>query len=371
MNLNKKKILIIIYEQGPKSRKELSDILGVSKTIIGRYIKQFIEENILVEEKETLKGLVGKPQIKLNFKKTFGRVLGIHLSDKEIRGGMGNSFGEILEFDSINLEKLSGKLVLEKLLKLIKKFIRNYKIEVIALGMNGVVDNKNGVSILSVYYNWKNIQLKKILETEFNIPVILENGTNLMALREYRNGLGKNLRNFIVFNIDEGVGAGIVVEEKLYSGTKFEAGEIGHAPYDYSENAPICSCGNKGCLETYLANWRVVERVYKEKEIILTYEEIIQRANKGETYFYKVILSLVKAISHGILWTEYLLNPEGIIITGKITECKDFFWKEVQRVLNNNLLNKDKKICLLKSKYEKNSILEGAIFLGLEHYFNK
>ena len=64
MNLNKKKILIIIYEQGPKSRKELSDILGVSKTIIGRYIKQFIEENILVEEKETLKGLVGKPQIK-------------------------------------------------------------------------------------------------------------------------------------------------------------------------------------------------------------------------------------------------------------------------------------------------------------------
>lgn len=371
MNLNKKKILIIIYEQGPKSRKELSDILGVSKTIIGRYIKQFIEENILVEEKETLKGLVGKPQIKLNFKKTFGRVLGIHLSDKEIRGGMGNSFGEILEFDSINLEKLSGKLVLEKLLKLIKKFIRNYKIEVIALGMNGVVDNKNGVSILSVYYNWKNIQLKKILETEFNIPVILENGTNLIALREKRNGLGKNLRNFIVFNIDEGVGAGIVVEEKLYSGTKFEAGEIGHAPYDYSENAPICSCGNKGCLETYLANWRVVERVYKEKEMILTYEEIIQRANKGETYFYKVILSLVKAISHGILWTEYLLNPEGIIITGKITECKDFFWKEVQRVLNNNLLNKDKKICLLKSKYEKNSILEGAIFLGLEHYFNK
>lgn len=371
MNLNKKKILIIIHEQGPKSRKELSDILGVSKTIIGRYIKQFIEENILVEEKETLKGLVGKPQIKLNFKKTFGRVLGIHLSDKEIRGGMGNSFGEILEFDSINLEKLSGKLVLEKLLKLIKRFIRNYKIEVIALGMNGVVDNKSGVSILSVYYNWKNIQLKKILETEFNIPVILENGTNLMALREKRNGLGKNLRNFIVFNIDEGVGAGIVVEEKLYSGTKFEAGEIGHAPYDYSENAPICSCGNKGCLETYLANWRVVERVYKEKEIILTYEEIIQRANKGETYFYKVILSLVKAISHGILWTEYLLNPEGIIITGKITECKDFFWKEVERVLNNNLLNKDKKICLLKSKYEKNSILEGAIFLGLEHYFNK
>ncbi len=371
MNLNKKKILTTIYENGPKSRKELSDILGISKTIIGRYIKQFIEENILIEEKETLKGLVGKPQIKLNFKKDFGRVLAIHLSDKEIRGGVGNPLGELLEFDSINLEKLSGELVLEKLLKLIKKFITNYKIEVIALGMNGVVDSKNGVSILSVYYNWKNIQLKKILETEFNIPVILENGTNLMALREKRNGLGKNLKNFIIFNIDEGVGAGIIVEEKLYSGTKFEAGEIGHAPYDYSEDAPICSCGNKGCLETYLANWRVVERVYKEKGMVLVYEEIINRANKGETYFYKLILSLVKAISHGILWTEYLLNPEGIIITGKITECKDFFWKEVQRVLNNNLLNKDKKICLLKSRYEKNSILEGAIFFGLDYYFNK
>lgn len=371
MNLNKKKILITIHKFGKKSRKELSDILELSKTIIGRYVGQLIDDNILVEEKETTKGLVGKPQIKLTFKKDFGRVLGIHLSDREIRGGVGNLLGEILELDSVNLEKISADLVLGSLLKLVEKFIKNYKIEVIALGMNGVVDNKKGVSILSVYYNWKNMELKKILETEFNIPVILENGTNLMALREKRKGLGKNLKNFIVFNIDEGVGAGVVVEEKLYSGTKFEAGEIGHAPYDYSENAPICSCGNKGCLETYLANWRVVERVYKEKGMVLSYEEIIYRANKGETYFYKLILSLVKAISHGILWTEYLLNPEGIIITGKITECKDFFWKEVQRVLNNNLLNKDKKICLLKSRYEKNAILEGAIFLGLDYYFNE
>lgn len=371
MNLNKKKILITIYKNGAKSRKELSDILGVSKTIIGRYTKQLIEDNILIEEKEKIKGVVGKPQIKLNFKKNFGKILGVHLSDKEIRGGIGSLSGEMLEFSSINLEKISADLVLENLLKLIKKFIKRYKVEVISLGMNGVVDNKNGVSILSVYYNWKNVELKKILEKEFNIPVILENGTNLMALREKRNGLGKKLKNFIIFNIDEGVGAGIIVEENLYSGTKFEAGEIGHAPYDYSENAPICSCGNKGCLETYLANWRVIERVYKEKGIVLNYEEIIYRANKGETYFYNLILSLVKAISHGILWTEYLLNPEGIIITGKITECKDFFWKEVERVLNNNLLNKDKKICLLKSKYEKNAILEGAIFFGLDYYFNE
>lgn len=371
MNSNKKKILVTIHKKGCKSRRELSDILGISKTIVGKYVKKFIEDGMLVEEETEVKGALGKPQTKINFRKDLGKILGIHLSDREIKGGVGNLLGEILDFNSVNLEKISADLVLDNLFKLIEKFMQDYKIEVIALGMNGVVDNKNGVSLLSVYYNWKNIELKKILETKFNIPVILENGTNLMALREQRNGLGKNLKNFIVFNIDEGVGAGIVVEERLYSGTKFEAGEIGHAPYDYSESAPICTCGNKGCLETYLANWRVIERVYKEKNMVVSYEEIVYRANKGETYFLKLMLSLAKAISHGILWTEYLLNPEGIIIVGKITECKDFFWKEVRRILNNNLLNKEKNICLLKSKYEKNAILEGAIFLGLGYYFNE
>ncbi|MGX6592520.1 ROK family protein [Cetobacterium ceti] len=60
--------------------------------------------------------------------------------------------------------------------------------------------------------------------------------------------VGKYINNFIIFNIDDGVGAG----------------EIGHTPYNYSKDAPICSCGNKGYLETYLANWQVINRVKKE-----------------------------------------------------------------------------------------------------------
>ena len=369
MNINERKMLKLIHINGSMSRKELSEKLGLSKTISGKYVNRFIQENLLIEE-EKITGLIGKPQIKMNFRKDSVRILGIHLGDKEIRGGVGNLFGDLLDCYSIDLENISNNLLLENIFKLIEKFLENYKIEVISIGMNGVVDNKNGISLLSVYYNWKNMELKKIIESKFNIPVVLENGTNLMALRENKKGNGRSFKNFIVFNIDEGVGAGIVVENRLYAGTKFEAGEIGHAPYDYSENAAICTCGNKGCLETYLANWRVVERVYKEKNIKLSYEEIINKANKGEPYFYNLMLSLTKAISHGILWIEYLLNPEGIIITGKITECKDFFWREVKRVLNNNLLNKEKNIYLLKSKYEKNAILEGAILLGLDCYFD-
>lgn len=73
-------------------------------------------------------------------------------------------------------------------------------------------------------------------------------------------------------------------------GSKFEAGEIGHTPYNYSKDAPICSCGNKGCLETYLANWQVINRVKKEQNLSLTYDDIIQKANNGDSYFRTLLL---------------------------------------------------------------------------------
>ncbi|SJZ87246.1 ROK family protein [Cetobacterium ceti] len=103
---------------------------------------------------------------------------------------------------------------------------------------------------------------------------------------------------------------------------------------------------------------------------LVIFHIIIQKANNGDSYFRTLLFDLSKAISHGILWTEYLLNPEAIIITGKITAAHDLFWQEVRRTLNNNLLNKHKHIELFLSKYDENSILEGALYLGLEYFFD-
>lgn len=130
--------------------------------------------------------------------------------------------------------------------------------------------------------------------------------------------VGKYINNFIIFNIDDGVGAG----------------EIGHTLYNYSKDAPICSCSNKGYLETYLANWQVINRVKKEQNLSLTYDDIIQKANNGDSYFRTLLFDLSKAISHGILWTEYLLNPKAIIIIFSISiNILNYFYQNMMKIL--------------------------------------
>ena len=368
MNNTERSILKQIYENEKISRKEIATNLNLSKTIVGKYINNFIKKNYL-NEVLTHEGKIGKPKYNLFFNKNFKNILVIQLKGSEVTGAMGNFKGNIFEKRTIYLNRLSKENVLKSLFLLIESFLNFENIEIISIGIKGVVNNKEGVSLLSVYSNWENINLKNILEEKYKIFVLLNNGANLMALREKKIGIGKKFNNFIIFNIDDGVGAGIILDNKLYMGSKFEAGEIGNAPYNYSKDALICCCGNKGCVETYLANWQVINRVKKERNLFLTYEEIIQKANNGESYFRSLLFDLSKAISHGILWTEYLLNPEAIIITGKITETQDFFWQEVRRTLNNNLLNKRKHIELFLSKYDENSILEGALYLGLEYFF--
>lgn len=368
MNKTERTILKQLYRGQSLSRKDLADNLSLSKTIVGKYINNFLQRGYLEEEKN-LNGSIGKPQFNLTFHKNFIKILALQLKGETIVSALGNFYGDLFDKKVIHLTKFSQENLLNNIFSLIESYINNFSIEVISIGMNGIVDSDEGISLLSIPYNWNNLNLKKILEEKFKISVVIDNGANLMALREKKIGLGKDLNNFIIFNIDEGVGAGIILNNKLHRGSKFEAGEIGHAPYDYSKDALICSCGNKGCLETYLSNWRVVNRVHKETNLLLSYEEIIQRANEGQEYFVELMFSLSKAISHGILWTEYLLNPEAIIITGKITEAKDFFWKEVLRTLNNNLLNKNKNIHLIKSTYSSNSILQGAIYSGADYFF--
>lgn len=369
MNNTERFILKQIYEDKEISRKEIATKLNLSKTIVGKYINNFIKKNYLYEAL-IHEGKIGKPKYNLSFNKELKKILVIQLKGHEITGALGNFQGHIFEKKTIYLNHLSKENVLKNLFLLIEFFLNIEDIKIISIGIKGIVNNKEGISLLSTYSNWENINLKKILEDRYKILVLLNNSSNLLAFRESKIGIGKKFNNFIIFNIDDGVGAGIILNNKLYMGSKFEAGEIGHTPYNYSKDAPICSCGNKGCLETYLANWQVINRVKKEQNLSLTYDDIIQKANNGDSYFRNLLFDLSKAISHGILWTEYLLNPEAIIITGKITAAHDFFWQEVRRTLNNNLLNKHKHIELFLSKYDENSILEGALYLGLEYFFN-
>ena len=137
------------------------------------------------------------------------------------------------------------------------------------IGLPGLIDPQKGfIHVLPNIPHWRNVPLKKILENQLNIPVFLENDVKLITLAEWTFGTGKGYQNLICVALGTGVGSGLILNNALYRGEGFVAGELGHLPLN--ETGPACPCGGYGCFERYVGNQEIIARgakIFKKKDI--------------------------------------------------------------------------------------------------------
>lgn len=365
-NKNDIKILELIQKKEASSRVEIAKKIGISQAAVSKRVKQLIEEGYLKENYSKNKKTQGRNAIGLEINPKLGKVLGIYLAPEEILIALADLDGKFLELEKEKIRKI--KDVKKLCFSMIEKYIFKNKILNIGIAMNGIVDVLHGISIYSAAYGWNNINLKKEIEHKYNIPVFVENGVNLMALYEKTFGLCKNKKSFVVINIGSGVGAGVYIDDKIYHGKDFGVGEIGHIPFDLSKDANICSCGNKGCIETILSDWRIEEKVFKLTKIKYSYDEIIEKANNGEIFFQNIFLELIPAFLNIIFWITTLINPEDIIIYGKINKLSDFFWRELKRKVKEGNLNKNNVVNIRTTNFDSDTIVHGAVIYAAQEF---
>lgn len=133
----------------------------------------------------------------------------------------------------------------------------------IALGIHGIVDH--GQITFTPYSDYANLDLVSILEKEFQVPVYVVNEANLSVLGDYTfHYPGKNV---VELSIHTGIGLGIIVKQKLFSGTHGFAGEFGHTIIQV-DGRP-CPCGNRGCLEQYASERVLLAQLLTRKNFLL------------------------------------------------------------------------------------------------------
>ena len=125
--------------------------------------------------------------------------------------------------------------------------INKKKIKAVCLGVPGLVNPHTGVIGLAPNLGLKNFNIKKSLEAEISFPVLIENDVNLGALGIKTFGVGKKAKNMLAVFVGTGIGGGLIIDGKLYRGSNYVAGEIGHMLVE--KNGPKCGCGRKGCFE--------------------------------------------------------------------------------------------------------------------------
>lgn len=119
----------------------------------------------------------------------------------------------------------------------------------IGIGTPGVANRNTGVVLYSCNLGFNNFELGKVLEEKLGTQVFVENDANAAAFGEVVNGAGKGYKNVVVVTLGTGVGGGIIIDGKIYTGFNFCGGELGHTVIEY--NGRQCGCGRKGCFEAY------------------------------------------------------------------------------------------------------------------------
>ncbi|MEN8240117.1 MAG: ROK family protein, partial [Actinomycetota bacterium] len=193
----------------------------------------------------------------------------------------------------------------------------------------------------SPFFDWTDVDLVTPLSQATGFDVFLENDVNSLTLAEKWFGHGLGYRNFVVVTVGRGVGVGIVLNGQFYNGTVGGVGELGHIPV--LPNGPLCTCGNRGCLETLASDDGVVTmvagRLAEGAESVLSAVETIEiddvfsAARDGDEVAAEALQQSGEWLGTGLATLCNLLNPELIIVAGEGVEAGSFRLDPMRRAL--------------------------------------
>jgi len=202
------------------------------------------------------------------------------------------------------------------------------KILGICIGVPGIIDYKLKKVTVAPCLNWE-ISLEDLNLREIGISITIENDVNLMALGEKTKGIAQKIKNFVFVGERTGIGAGIIINRKLYKGANNAAGEVGYLLID-PEYAPK-STRDYGCLEK-LASYKVIVDKAREKtgENIRVID-VFKMAAEGDSIALRIVKEALRFLAYGIGNISCVLDPELVIIGGGISILPPRFLEEIKK----------------------------------------
>jgi glucokinase len=279
------------------------------------------------------------------------QIIGIDFGGTNIKLGLVTPEGAIVDRDRLETQTChsSHQALIKQLIGKVKDLLaRNAltarRVGGIGIGLPGLIDPSQGVvRFLPNVPGWNNVPLVRILEKALGIWTMIDNDVNLIALAEWKYGAARGYDQVVCLTLGTGVGAGLILDAKLYRGQGFVAGEVGHMPLN--EKGPACSCGGKACLERYIGNQELLQKakkVFKDKKITL--EAVYQLARSSDPRALAFWEETATHLGNGLIGVVNLLNPQVIVIGGGVAKSFRFLKKPLTRVIKTHAMDVQAKM---------------------------
>lgn len=334
-----------LRKNGALSRAEVARMTGLSRASVSNVVKEFVNSGLAVESRvgRDSVGSVGRPGVMVVLNPRAGAAIGVDVGHRYLRVVVADLAHRIVAEEVLELEVehaaqealASASRTVEASLE--RAGVERRKVVGVGMALSGPVGTRTReVYPSSVSTSWVGSRPAETLSKTLGLPVLLENGANLEALAELAWGAAKGLRDVLHVAVSDGIGAGLILDGRLYRGALGTAGEIGHVTV--LKDGPMCRCGKRGCLEALASSPALLDLLRPVLGPAATIGQAIRLAGEGDQACRRAIGDAGTLVGLAAAHACNLLNPEKLVVGGQLAEAGDVFLDPLRESLRRDAL---------------------------------
>ncbi len=376
---NRRLMLNLLWKEREASRAELARRTGLSRSTVSAIIEDLMETG-LVREARTGASTGGRRPIVLAFQADAALLVGVEFGATHISLVLTDLYCTVREFREVACpvrdEPETALRWVEDGIRALLGGARGGSPELVGIGVaapSPIDPRRPGELVPTIVPKWAGIDVARRLGRAFGRPVLLDNDANLGALAEHWWGASQS-PHLAYLKVATGIGAGLILDGRVFRGIGGVAGEIGHTSID--PNGPACMCGLRGCLTTLVGTQRLFELVRERRAIHptgpldtgpLSVDALVDAGLAGDALARDVLAHAGRTLGIGVANLLNLVNPERVVVGGGLTRAGDLLLEPLrERVRSLALAESIAQAAIEPASLGERGIAIGAATLVLE-----
>ncbi|MCK5805028.1 MAG: ROK family protein [Lentisphaeria bacterium] len=334
--MNRARIMNALRLRSPISRSELADSLGLDRKSLTNIVFELLEEALVEEVGQTRQGR-GRPRTLLELRRDTVSVLGVAIHEVGVDGVVADLYGapRCSASASFSLGADFG-VIKNALSRVVGELCESADPSPQRAGLvvPGIIDCGTGLVHRSVNLRaLDGVNVREQFQAILDVPLAIEEASRAKALAEMWFGLAGDVSSFVCVDVGVGIGAGIVQDRRLYAGASGYAGEIGHVVVE--PNGRRCTCGHLGCLEAYVSDRVLLERI---EEATGKASARLSKVDPSDSRVRQILEDAGHRLGLGLSTLVNILCPPLIVVNGALMGFSDIVMRGVEKGLSEGAL---------------------------------
>jgi predicted NBD/HSP70 family sugar kinase len=337
--INRQIVLNYVREKEPISRAEISHETALQRSTVSLIVEDLKNQGLVYEIEGESTG--GRPPTLLKLRAAGCTAIGVDIGTARTTVATGDLVGRVLRrevFPTDSDREKTFRLITD----CIQEFIKSEPtIEGVGISVPGLVDAETGTALFIPHFKWRDWVIADELRSVTGVPVSVDNDANAAALAELWLGRPeiRDVRDFILVLVEEGLGTGIIFDGQVYHGMEGGAGEFGHMTI--GRGAPVsCAAGSEECWEAFASERAALARYAAKSENAhgrkITFDQLIDNAFNGDSAAKESLVETAHYLGLGISNLTKGLSPEAVIVAGQISRAWPLLADELHTAITHN-----------------------------------